>query len=444
MARKKKETAPGVKKETPNVNQLIVTEIVNVSHDRNRKDVGNLKNAIERAESVLIPNRYRLYDLYHDVLTIDGHLSGLIEKRTKSVTNKGITFHDSKGKKVDDLDRLINSAPFERFVEICMETLYWGTSAVEFIIGKDFAFEEIDRRHIRPEKKEIATNMYNHTGISIEGMPHVMLLGKKNDLGKLLQCSMYALYKRSGFGDFAQYVEIFGQPVRVVKYDAYDTETQKKLRQVLDDSGSSLVMMIPKQADFEMLDGKTSNGNGELQKALIQACNQEMSVAILGNSETTTSSNSSGYAQASVHQSQQLEITQSDLRYVCNILNSEQFLNILSGYGYNVQGGSFCFDEEIDLAKLKERLNIDMQVANKVPISDDYWYETYGIPKPDNYDQLKQEQEERRQATLEAIKNSTKDQGQTKDEPKKDPKEDDEKKKSKLFDQLADFFGFAP
>ena len=37
---------------------------------------------------------------------------------------------------------------------------------------------------------------------------------------------------------------------------------QDDLRRTLDESGSSLVMMIPKQADFEMLDGKTSNGDG--------------------------------------------------------------------------------------------------------------------------------------------------------------------------------------
>lgn len=434
MERKKKKIANGVKKETPQ--QLIVTEIVNVSHDRNRKDVGTLKNAIERAESVTIPNRYRLIDLYHDILSLDGHLGGVVEKRTKAVTNKKIIFKDKKGVKIDEFDDLIKSEKFERFIEICMETIYWGTSAVEFIIGDKFDFEEIDRRYIRPEKKEIATNIYNPTGISTKDLPQVMLLGKKNDLGLFLRCSMYALYKRSGFGDFAQYVEIFGQPVRVVKYDAYDMETQKKLRQALDESGSSLVMMIPKQADFEMLDGKTSNGNGELQTKLISICNQEMSIAILGNSETTTSSSSSGYAQAEVHQEQQLIFTKSDLRYVARILNSQQFRDILTGYGYNAQEGSFCFEEEVNTTALKERLEIDLKVAQKVPVADDYWYETYGVPKPDNYDQLKQEQEERRQATLDAIKKGSEDK-------QEDPKEDD-KKKSKLFAALSDFFGFAP
>lgn len=416
---------------------IIVNDFSFVAPDRNRKDVGTLKKSIERAESVHCPNRYRLYDLYHDVLTLDGHLSGVCEKRIKAITNKTMFFADKDGKKLDEMDVLINSSNFERLVEIMMETLLWGTSSVEFLQGESFDFVEIDRRHIRPEKRKITKSQFDYDGMNIDDYPNVWLMGRPNDLGLLLRCSMYALYKRSGFGDFAQYVEIFGQPVRVIKYDAYDLETQKKLKSILNESGSSLVMMLPKQSDFEMMDGKTSNGTGELQERLIKNCNQEISVAILGNSETTTSSSSSGYAQAEIHANQQMEITQSDMRYVINMLNSDYFLRILSSYGYPVEGGSFCFEQEKNVTALKERLDIDLRVADKVPVADDYWYETYGIPKPDNYDQLKKEQDERRQAALDAMRASA-----SQDVPSGSAA--GSKQKKDLFDRLSDFFGFAP
>ena len=397
-----------------------------VAPDRNRKDVGKLKAAIERAESITLPNRYKLMDLYHDVVTIDGHLDGILEKRTKSVTNKRLRFLNKDGKKVDEFDALIKSGKFKRLLEIFMERIYYGCAATEFVVGAKFDFREIDRRHIRPEAREIAISQFDIKGVSVSEFPMVWLMGEPYELGKLLRCSMYALYKRSGFGDFAQYVEIFGQPVRVVKYDAYDKKTQEDLRKALDETGSSLVMMIPKQADFEMLDGKTSNGTGELQERLINCCNQEMSVAILGNSETTTSSKSSGYAQAEVHADQQMEITIDDMHYVEDMLNSEYFFGILASYGYHVEGGHFEFERPKNLYELQARLNIDTQLAQRIPISDDYFYETYEIPKPDNYDQMKQEQEERRQATLDALRNArTND---TKDEP-----EDKDKKKEKVY-----------
>jgi len=205
---------------------------------------------------------------------------------------------------------------------------------------------------------------------------------------------MYALYKRGGLGDLAQYVEIFGQPVRIIYYDAYDTKTKNELRQLLNDSGSSLAMMVPKQAKFEMMDGKTSNGTGELQLGFMRFCNDEMSIAVLGNSETTSASSSSGYAQAKEHSKQQLEITKSDIAFVQNVLNEPQFIEILKSYGYPVEGGSFEYEMEIDLETLMLRKEIDEFVAGKVPISDDYWYDTYGIDKPDNYDQLKKEMQE--------------------------------------------------
>ena len=436
--KKRKNTDQQVKKEQP---VLVVNDMTFVSPDRNRKDVGKLKAAIERAESITTPNRARLYDLYHDIVTIDAHLSGVLQKRTDSVLNKKLAYYNADGQKVDAMDTLIGSERFIALERLIMESKYWGVSAVQFIAGSKFEFVTIDRRHIRPEYGEVTKSQYDTHGTPIEDFPLLWMIGESKDLGILLQCSMYALYKRSGFGDFAQYVEIFGQPVRVIHYDAYDSRTKEEIKKILNDSGSSLAMMIPKQADFQMMDGKTSNGNGDLQMALIRACNEEISIAVLGNSETTSSSESSGYAQASVHSQQQMEITKSDIRFVENCLNSETFFGILRSFALPVvEGGYFAFQADTDLAQLKARLDIDMQVAGRVPVSDDYWYETYGIPKPDNYEQMKREQDERRKAMAEALRRS----GEDKTDGKTEDGKKTEDKKSKLIDSLADFFGVAP
>ena len=100
--------------------QLVVQQITMVAPDRQRKDVGTLKQALERAESVQLPNRYKLYDLYRDVLSLDGHLSGLLEKRTKAVVNKRLVFLDRTGTKVDAMDDLIVSTEFEQLIEAIM------------------------------------------------------------------------------------------------------------------------------------------------------------------------------------------------------------------------------------------------------------------------------------------------------------------------------------
>jgi SPP1 gp7 family putative phage head morphogenesis protein len=446
MAKKIKKYTSPKKTEKPAV---VVQELNVVAPNRNRKDAGLLKQSIQRAESITSPNRAALYDIYYDVVSLDGHLSGILNKRTDSVLNKNLRFIGKDRKKVDIYDDIINSEKFNDLIRLILDSKYWGRSGVEFIIGKNFDFEEIPRKHINLEKDFIVKSQYDQTGIPISELPFCWTIGKKNDLGQLLQCSLYSIYKRGALGDFAQYVEIFGQPVRIIYYDAYDTKTKGELRQLLDESGSSLALMIPKQAQFQMLDGKTSNGNGELQSKLITICNQEMSIAILGNSETTTSSNSSGYAQSSIHARQQLEITKNDLVFVQNTLNDPKFKAILKSYGYPIEG-SFEYEIEIDLEALKQRLEIDKVVSEKIQIDDDYWYDTYGYPRPDLKDTQGKKGKQEKETKDKAEDTTTKDTENEETEPDKKTKKNKEPEKEKLFtitrqekgilQKLSDFF----
>lgn len=391
---------PAQKVTTQKAPDVLVHDLTLVSPDRNRKDMQTLKTGIIAAEQIMFPNRSYLYDLYHDVRSIDGFLQGIIQKRIDNVLNKTLRFKNKDGKENQEVTDLMRSDKGRDLITLMLESKIEGVSGVEFKIGPELAFKEIPRKHIKPEKKLITKSQYSVSeadGYKYEELPMVWVMGKERDLGLLLGCAMYSIYKRGTLGDFAQFIEIFGQPVRIIYYDAYDTKTKIELKQILDEAGSSLAMMIPKQAQFEMMDGKTSNGDGKLQESLLRYCDEMMSIAILGNTQTTSSSRGSGYAQSKEHAKQQEQITASDLIFCEGLLNSKKFLAILQSYGFDVAGGRFEYELELNLANLKLRMEIDMFVSTKVPVSDDYWYDTYGIPKPDNYDELKQKMEERLQ-----------------------------------------------
>ncbi len=324
------------------------------------------------------PNRTRLYDVYEDIL-LDGHLSGVIAKRMDAVLNKEIWF-ETEGVKNRHMDALIHSLPFREVLRTIMETMLWGISGIEFLPGKVFDFEKIPRKHIKPELGMIAFEQAGTEGIPYAGLDNVWILGGKKDLGLLLKCAPYSLYKRGGISDWAQFIELFGQPVRIIKYDSFDEQTRSELKKILDESGSSLSLMIPRQADFEIKDGKQTNCDGNLQLSFIKAMNEELSITILGNTETTTSSYSTGYAQSKVHLEQQYEITRSDIIYTASMLNDSKFLSILQGYGYPVQNGKFVFAKDMDVEYLKTRMAVDKEVAQKVTVPENYWYDTYGIP----------------------------------------------------------------
>jgi len=358
--------------------EIIVNELNIRSADRSRKDISTWRSALMSAESVYYPNRSRLYDLYEDVI-LDGHLSGVIAKRIDAVLNKEICF-EADGKKVREMDSLLCSIAFRDIMRTVMETQLWGVSGIEFIPGPELAFELIPRKHINPELGLIAWEQTGTDGVSYADLENVWVMGDAKDLGLLLKCAPYSLYKRGGLSDWAQFIELFGQPVRIIKYDSYDEQTKIELKKILDESGSSLSLMIPRQADFEIKDGKQTNCDGNLQLSFIKALNEEISITVLGNTETTTSSLSTGYAQSKVHLEQQYEITRSDLIYTAAMLNSSRFLSVLRSYGYPVGNGYFVFSKDLDADYLKTRVAIDKEVAQMVAIPQSYWYDTYGIP----------------------------------------------------------------
>jgi len=357
---------------------IIINELNVRSVDRGRKDIASWRSALSAAERVNAPNRVRLYDLYEDIL-LDGHLSGVIAKKVNAVLNKGIRF-EADGRHVAEMDALIGSLEFRTIVRTIIETLLWGISGIEFVPGGKLALQPIPRKHIKPDKGIIAYEQSGDAGIAWAGMDNIWIMGDPNDLGLLLKCAPYCLYKRGGLADWAQFIELFGQPVRVIKYDSFDDQTRTELRRILDEAGSSLAMMIPRQADFEIKDGKQANSDGGLQNSFIKALNEEISVTVLGNTETTNSSRSAGYAQSRIHQEQQYEITRSDIAYTAAMLNEPQFLAVLASYGYPVDGGKFVFAKGTDVDHLEKRIAIDKQLAEVISIPQSYWYDTYGIP----------------------------------------------------------------
>lgn len=447
MAEVKEKTVQPV---NPEKESIVINQITIRSIDRTRKDIKDWRLALEFAEAVIYPRRTRLYDLYADI-ELDGHLSGIIEKRFASVINKALQF-EVDGKHVDAMDELINSKNFRDLQKEILKSITHGITGLEFIPGKEFCFARIPRKHIKPHVQVISLEQSSEDGINYSNVKSVWVVGDKDDLGLLLKCAPYAIYKKGNFGDWAQYVEIFGQPVRIVKYDAHDKATKMELTQVLEESGSSLALMIPKQADFEMKDGKQSNGDGQLQQRLKDACNEEMSIIILGNTETTKSSNSSGYAQAEIHSGQQAEIMRSDMAFLLNMLNTPKFFSILQSYGYPVQGGKFVFAKQFDLKALKDRKDIDLAVSAKVPIADDYWYNTYGIPKPDDYEVMRAKMDAEKEAKLQNQNKPSAAPAPATKQPVKKPGKDDLNDVEPEFENglspwerfrslMADFFG---
>jgi hypothetical protein len=448
---KKRIKGRGLTKTTePEGAKIVVQELRITSADRSYKDVGELKEALQSAERVHYPNRVQLYDLYDDVV-LDGQVSGSIDKLVNEILNKKIVFQKAK-KQVEDMDDVIESTNFRKLVKEIVLSECWGISGMEFIPGQEvLKFEKFPRKHIKTKEKVISFEQSGYDGVPYEGVSNFWIVGDEKNLGLLLKASLYATYKRGTLGDWAQYIELFGQPVRIIYYDANDEQTKKEVTKVLDESGSSLAMMIPKQAQFEMKDGKQANADGGLQFKFLSYLDDQISIIFLGNTESTQASSSSGHAQSKEHSAQQLIGIKSLIKLVQNYLNSPHFLRICQSYGLPVDGGKFVFEKEINVAELKAQAEVEEIVVRtyKIPTDDDYVYEKYGIRKPANYDELKKKQEE---AATAALKPPAPDPGAKPPAPgpakpnpaKPAPKKANKDLVARFRNLLADFFEPAP
>lgn len=377
---------------------IVVAQIMQTSVDRSPKDIASYKDAVQAAESVYSPNRAALYDIYSKII-IDGTLTGAWElKRIAKVRNKILKFKKN-GKIEEAFDALIEGGMFRNFITLIMEQKAWGLAGAEFIPGPAFKWLKVPVKHINPKLRMITKHQYGDEGINYEPLGNIIVLGNKEDYGFLIKLAPLILYKQGNWGDWAQFVEKYGQPFQIYQYDIYDEKTRQDALSMAANAGSNLAIVIPKQLEFDVKDGKQTNGDGRLQNLFKEALDKDIILSVLGNLETTSASGGS-LAKAKVQALDQSDVIADDMKDVLDVLNSQQFLNILASYGFNVAGGRFEYEIVADPEALKAEVEIDRFLVSDVqlPLSDDYFYEKYGRPKPDNYDELVKQLEEKEKA----------------------------------------------
>jgi Protein of unknown function (DUF935) len=408
----KKEEGTGLKGKKLVVQNFITARPVR----RTVFDLGDWRRALEYAE-MDNGSRVDLYDLYDDVM-LDPHLSAQWQKRIMNITNCDWDFlRDDK--EVEELDTLINSPVFEQLLAEIMNTIAWGKTLEEFgnkTINRYGRDEQVltaycvKRQHIRPREGMIVKEQYDSVDSSRaikyrEGMysKYIADIGTDTDLGLILKATPYVLLKRGDVGDWAQFVQLFGMPFREYRYNGYDDATYQLLKKNAEEMGSAPYMILPDGATMTLHDTTSKGtGQGDVFNKLAGFCDKQISILILGNTETTSSSSSSGYAQSETHMKTQIEVYRDDKRYVMRVLN-DIVKPILYNLGYPVGEGHFKPVEETNLTEVKDKLAIIKSVKDMgEPVDANHIYEVSGVPKPAAYDSMKAEQEAQKQAEMQA------------------------------------------
>ena len=391
--------------------------------------------SLQSASAIDFYNRTELYDIYHSILTTDGHLAGIVNKRLSAVARERFEFQRD-GKPVDEVNEQIKSPWFRAFIKEAINSKLWGFTLCQFKRNEAgwITFDLIDRKHFDPVKRQVLLYETDVTGVPLEAFSNCLVIcDEPRGLGSLATCAPYALYKRGNLGDWAQFCQIFGMPIREYTYSAGDEEARKRLLADAKKQGANAVYIHPENSSMTLHEAQGKSGTNDLYERFTANCNDEMSIAILGNTLTTKSSENGTQALGTVQAKEQMKITEDDVQFILDLLNYDM-ADIFASLGVNTEGGEFVRVE----AKYQDK-QVQINVVSKLkemglPMSDEYLYKTFDVEKPDDYDALKAEQKAEAQAKEERAR-------QLAERLNQEPTNEEKKR---FLDRFRSFFGLAP
>lgn len=371
--------------------------------NRSTQNIESWRSAIRSFENLTNPTRVGLYDLYDDI-ELDGHVKGTWDKRSEALTNKRLLFKRD-GDEDEEITKLLNSPDVRLFVKELHKAIAYGFTLIQvnnIWYDEDeeryrVSWDLIPRKHVHPEpgfeciskEQSMATKDFLYLEKPLSD--YMVWAGDPKDKGILAAVAQYVIYKRGGFGDWAQFSEMFGMPFRELSYDDYDQATRVKLEQAMENWGAASYIIKPKGAELTLHDTGGSTSSADVYDMLISKCDAAISKIILGNTLTTEQGGIGSQALGEVHKEAEGEKNASDQLFILSVLNT-RFRAVLKRFGFNLAGGEIMYEGlETDWNKLQTKWNVVKEIADKVPVDDDFIYEEFDIPKPENYEEMKEE-----------------------------------------------------
>ncbi|MCP4113378.1 MAG: DUF935 family protein, partial [Desulfobacteraceae bacterium] len=154
--------------------------------------------------------------------------------------------------------------------------------------------------------------------------------------GILRPVSWMFVFKNYSVKDWVAFAEIYGQPLRLGKYDPGASDEEKDaLVLAVQSIGTDAAGIISRKTEIEFKDTVARNSTENVYSGLAGFCDRQMSKAILGQTLTSESGDkgSGSYALGSVHDRVRFDLKNSDASSLSKTFRS-QFVRPFVGYNF--------------------------------------------------------------------------------------------------------------
>jgi phage gp29-like protein len=198
------------------------------------------------------------------------------------------------------------------------------------------------------------------------------------------------LYKNYSVRDLAEFLEVYGLPIRIGKYPATagDKEKRDLLRTVLS-IGHNAAGIIPDSMQLE-LQSVLASGNADSFKTMIDWCEASQSKAILGGTLTSSTGANGNRSLGDVHNEVRLDIRDDDATQLDQTLSAHLVypMAMLNGLFADNRCPSFVSDtqEPDDLTLYADALPKLVAVGARIPLR--YVNQKLKIPEPEDGEEI--------------------------------------------------------
>lgn len=338
---------------------------------RVKTDSTNLKNALTNAENPQLRNRWLLFQIFSNML-VDGYLQGLISQRQNVVLQKKwkITINGVENKR---MTKKFEGLWFSKFLKMASEAITYGFSFVQIKEVKDgdvVDVELVPRIYCCPEFDLIRTNYTDLSGALITDPTYrdwiVPCYRDRSDFGELAKVADIQIKKQASLVSYSEYQEKFGTPFRVVMTDITNEDTKKQIAQMLAKMGSNAWSIIDKDDKIEFL---MPSGDGSIFSTFLKYIDEQLAIALLGQTLTTASRGSGNRSLGEVHERINESVKREDAEWIEKWINYQLIPRLIS-LGVCVEGTTFEWDTDVSVdAKLDLIVKL-AEVGYRVDVSE--------------------------------------------------------------------------
>lgn len=307
--------------------------------------------------------------VYHELLT-DARVSGCAGSRKAGVLS--LEWDIDKGKAKSRQARIIkevfSNIDIYQVISEMLDAVLFGYAVCEVvwekvgsyilparIVGKPqewFVFDEENNLMLRTKEKLNGEPVPEHKFLLVQHNATY-----KNPYGEpaLSKCFWPVTFKKGGLKFWVMFTEKYGMPFLIGKHPrGTSKEETDRFADMLEAMIQDAIAVVPDDSSVEVLEASAKSASAGIYRELLDYCDQEIAIALLGQNLTTQVQGGS-YAAAQVHMEVRKDLINSDKKMI------EKAINQLIKWIYEINFS----DGEMPVFSMYEESDIDKNLAER-------------------------------------------------------------------------------